>query len=149
MHGSSQGWIYGQAYRSEGDDVRFAGAKLGTPALPPLGIQIVDKFYVRHGTTVMNVEMLQASLIGVGTVLRLENDACSWPDDSGKRQMSRYVPRPPLNPHPPLPASHPRPPTPRPPPPSSRPPPRQTLPIHGKGEMGALSTVFVFAHPSL
>ena len=34
-------------------------------------------YYVKHGKNVMSAKMLEISLLGVGTVLRLERDA--WP----------------------------------------------------------------------
>ena len=36
-----------------------------------------SNFYVIHGRSVMNDNMLEVSLIGIGTVLRLERDAWS------------------------------------------------------------------------
>ena len=41
------------------------------------GIRYLNGFYVTHGRNVMSTELLEVSLLGVGTVLRLERDAWS------------------------------------------------------------------------
>ena len=45
----------------------------------------------------MSAEMLEASLLGAGTVLRLESDAYmrgQWSNDYGKQQVSPTPPHP-------------------------------------------------------
>ena len=41
------------------------------------GIGQANSFYVIYGRSAMSAQMLEVSLLGVGTVLRLEKDA--WP----------------------------------------------------------------------
>ena len=41
------------------------------------GDRITKKFCVTYGNTVMSAQMLKGSLLGVGTMLRLERDAWS------------------------------------------------------------------------
>ena len=40
------------------------------------GIKIAKSFYVIYGNNLMSAQVLEVSILGVGTVLRLETDAC-------------------------------------------------------------------------
>ena len=73
-------------------------AALPPPPPPPCrrnrtGIEYVNSFYVIYGKGVMSAQMLEVSLLGVGTVLRFERDA--WSTAECIRQATNeYAPPP-------------------------------------------------------
>ena len=55
------------------------------------GIRYVNGFYVTYGRNVLSTELFEASLLGVGTVIRLKRDA--WSMVKGLRQATNeYAP---------------------------------------------------------
>ena len=80
---------FGRLERSE-KTIAFLGHRWWPQTAKQDGERISKHFYVVHGRSVMSAQTLEVSLLGVGTVLRLERDACSMVKLLRQKKMRPY-----------------------------------------------------------